>query len=338
MIMSVRSRDVFRRFLGEKCLERGGSGAYNRYRRVFIETPATIANFGPGFDVLAVALEGPRDVLEIEFLGEGNKIFFSSEGIDVPKDDNIVYILAKAFHEVCGGGSLKLKLVKNIPISRGLGSSGASSVATILGLSKIYDLDLTPEEIISLAGYGEGIIAGEPHYDNVSASLLGGLVIIDHENKRVYRVDIPNNLWVGIVIPNIPVPENKTLYARSILPTSLSRREVVSQISLVAKILLAIHKSDPKLLGEAVSRDYLSEPHRSSLIPMYKEIKELALREGAYGFNISGAGPSMFLLTEDQGSAIRIVLKIIDYLRVRGYESSYYVSKISNKGSIVEVI
>ncbi|MGC9010241.1 MAG: homoserine kinase [Sulfolobales archaeon] len=335
MITPIRTSQEFIDFLEKKCSERQ---RFDKHAKVLVEAPATIANFGPGFDVLAVALESPRDLLEIEFIGEGDDLVFSYEGIDIPAKDNIVYRIAELFHNSCGGGSIKIRLRKNIPVSRGLGSSGASSVASILGLSKIYGLELSKEEIISLAGYGESIVAGEPHYDNVAASLLGGMVIIDHIEKTVYKINMTSDLWIGIIIPNTPVPTNKTLYARSLLPSTLDRREVVSQISLVAKLLYAIQSSDLRLLGEAVSRDYLSEPYRSSLIPFYKEIKELALREGAYGFNISGAGPSMFLIARDWEETSRIIQRLSNYLYEKGYENNFYISKISNKGASIEVI
>jgi len=170
MITPINTSQEFIDFLEKKCSERQ---RFNKHAKVLIEAPATIANFGPGFDVLAVALENPRDLLEIEFISEGDDLVFSYEGIDIPAKDNIVYRIAELFHSSCGGGSIKIRLRKNIPVSRGLGSSGASSVASILGLSKIYGLELSKEEIISLAGYGESIVAGEPHYDNVATSLLG---------------------------------------------------------------------------------------------------------------------------------------------------------------------
>ncbi|MGC9149017.1 MAG: hypothetical protein ACP5GI_06225 [Sulfolobales archaeon] len=164
------------------------------------------------------------------------------------------------------------------------------------------------------------------------------MVIIDHAEKTVYKVNVMSDLWIGVIIPNIPVPTSKTLHARSLLPASLSRREVVSQISLVAKLIYAIHNPDLRLLGEAVSRDYLSEPCRSGLIPFYEEIKELAIREGAYGLNISGAGPSMFLIAKDREETSRIIHRLSDYLYEKEYENNFYITKILNRGASVEVI
>ncbi|MGC9148602.1 MAG: hypothetical protein ACP5GI_04100 [Sulfolobales archaeon] len=97
---------------------------FNRNAKVYVEASATIANFGPGFDVLAVALDSPLDLIEIEFTSEGDDLLFFSEGIDIPVKNNIIYRIAELFHNSCGSGSIKIRLRKNIPVSRGLGSSG----------------------------------------------------------------------------------------------------------------------------------------------------------------------------------------------------------------------
>lgn len=330
----VANRRDFETFLQEKCSSRE---IYSSIR-VLVETPATIANLGPGFDILAVSLEAPRDVIEIEYFNKGSELEIISSGIEIPVHENIVYRIADIYHQVCGGGSLRIKLSKNIPVSRGLGSSGASVVGAVVGLSIVYGLRLSEGEIISLAGYGEGIIAGEPHYDNVSASLLGGLIVIDHEYSKILRIEIPLSMWIGVVIPNIPVPANKTLYARSVLPESLPRKQVIHQISLVSKIIIGVLRNDLRILGEAVSRDYVAEPYRGKLIPYYNEIKELALKKGAYGFNISGAGPSVFFIASKDEEARELALEISKYLRGRGVDNSFFVTKVSNRGALVKVI
>lgn len=333
MIRRFLDSNMIKDFLNIKC---SYSKRKNRIR-LKVSAPASIANLGPGFDVLAVAISDLKDVLEISYDPHGSDLDLEVQGIDIPKEENIVYRIASIFQESCEG-SLYLKLFKGIPISKGLGSSGASSVAAVVGLSKTYGLDLSDEEIISIAGYGESIVAGEPHYDNVSASYLGGFVLIDHEMNRFIKLDIRKDIWFTILIPEISVPENKTLYARSLLPNNIDRRDVIKQMSNIAKLFIGIYKEDLKMMGEALSKDYIAEPYRSKMIPYYYDLKKIALENGALGFNISGAGPSVFALTKDSFYAERIGRILSKYLSEKGVENRYFTAKINNFGAVAEVI
>lgn len=334
MILRITSRRELETFLEKRC-ERRAPGP--RASRLRVYAPASIANIGPGFDVLAVALEGVYDVLEIEFSPEGSEVVLEVYGLDIPREENIVYRISEVFHERCGGGLLRLRLFKGVPVSRGLGSSGASSVAVAMGLSEIYSLGLSRQEIVSIAGYGEALVAGEPHYDNVAASCLGGLVVIDQEKWSVIRVPVDIEVWFTVLIPEVSVPENKTLYARSILPTHIERGYVVRQVSSAVKAVLGVVRRDPRTFGEAVSTDYIAEPYRSKLIPYYEDLKKISLERGALGFNISGAGPSVFAVTETREDASRIGSLLVEYLRERGYSSRYLVARIDNRGAYTEV-
>jgi homoserine kinase len=104
------------------------------------------------------------------------------------------------------------------------------------------------------------------------------------------------------------------------------------------KLIYDILTEDLKVLGEAVSTDYVVEPSRAKMIPFYSDIKKIALDEGAYGVNISGAGPSIFILHEDVEKLVEIGEKIKNYLSKLGVGVDVHVSFISQKGlELVEV-
>jgi len=248
--------------------------------------------------------------------------------------------VARAFIDEQGlsNHDVYIRVVKGIPPGYGLGSSGATAAGTIKALSYIFGVGLSDDELLRYAGIGEQYVAGAPHYDNVAASLFGGFVILDLTSKRVFKYAPWREIPVVIVTPRVKYGglHGKTGYARSILPRSIDLELHVKQSSAIAKLIYAILTEDLKLLGEAVSIDHVVEPHRAKLIPFYMEAKKIALSEGALGFNISGAGPSMFIIHGDRSKAWSIALKIKSFYEENGVESELFSSSISSKG--VEVI
>ena len=67
---------------------------------------------------------------------------------------------------------LHIKCTNRIPVSSGLGSSAAAVIAGLLGAKALLDISISDQDLLKLA------LAHEGHADNISACLLGGLVII----------------------------------------------------------------------------------------------------------------------------------------------------------------
>jgi homoserine kinase len=230
---------------------------------------------------------------------------------------------------------------KGVPPGLGMGSSGATSAAVAFGLNILFDVRLSDEELLRLAGVGEAFVAGTPHYDNVAASLFGGFVLLDLVKGGVLRYVPKKRIPIGIVAPRLHElsRSRKTAYARFILPKTIDLETHVKQSSAIAKLIYGIMMEDLKILGEAVTSDLVVEPHRAKLIPYYYELKHIALSEGAYGFNICGAGPSVFLIHEDVEKLKIITNKLRDFLKSKGVEAEAFVTTVSFKGAeVVEVM
>ncbi|MEM4568031.1 MAG: homoserine kinase, partial [Sulfolobales archaeon] len=157
--------------------------------RVRARSYCSSANLGSGFDVVAVALDAYYDEVEVEVVrgGSGSVVLESVGGVFaelVDRDINTSVAAAKELLKFVGVDNVdvSIRLWKGIPPSAGLGGSGASAVATIKAVMTALDLELSHNEIIEIAGRAEAVVAGEPHYDNVSASLLGGLVFVLSSN------------------------------------------------------------------------------------------------------------------------------------------------------------
>ena len=311
-------------------------------RRVVVKAPASIANFGSGFDVVAAAIEGFYDIIEVSLNPGAGRILVNSYGFNVPSgEENVAYHVAKGFLDKFSVREYDVYVTvkKGIPPSRGLGSSGATSIATAYALNTLFNTNLDERELLYLAGIGEAFTAGSPHYDNVAASLFGGFVILDLTRNLVFRYVPRKKIPIALIIPEISqVAYKKTAYARSLLPSQINLETHVKQSSSLAKLIYGILTEDLRVLGEAASTDYIVEPSRAKMIPFYSDIKKIALDEGAYGVNISGAGPSVFILHEDVESLVRIAEKIKSYLLMHGVKVHVHSSFISQKGiELIEI-
>ena len=270
--------------------------------RVKASAPGSIANLGVLFDLGALAIGDKRDLVIVE-RAEREGIVVISKGFNVPNGkENIAYVVAEEFLNRIRIGRVGIKIVvhKGVDVGIGLGSSGATAVATVIALNEFFNSDLTIEELITIAGVGEQAIAGSLHYDNVSASMLGGLVIIlSKKPLKVVKYPFPKELSVILITPKkIKTSIRKTEFFRRILPKEISMEQHVDEKSHVIQFMKALYEEDIEELGKVMCEGGIVEDIRSKYIPNYWKIKEKALRCGALGFNISGAGPSMFALVK----------------------------------------
>lgn len=289
---------------------------------------------------MALAFGALHDIVSISATpGEGD-ILVKSANFDVPSGEgNVAYAVASHFLRAfrVKNVDLTIEVRKGVPPGLGLGSSAATSAAVAMGLASIFGVEVDEFSLIKLAGVGEGAAAGEPHYDNVAASLFGGIVILDVNGemvlRRVPKVDVP----IAVVSPHVSYPSDgrKTEFARKVLPKAISLSEHVKQSSALAKLIYAIMTEDLELMGQAVSTDHVVEPRRAGLIPYYYELKRMALGHGCLGFGISGAGPSVFLIHRSLVEAERVGRMLTDFLTSVGVSSSLYVSTVSREGAVV---
>ncbi len=264
-------------------------------RRVVVSAPATIANLGPGFDVFGLALSEPADVIEARL--EGSEIVISSVsgvGSDrIPKDssENAATIAAGKVAELVGselGAEFVIK--KGIRPRGGLGSSGASSAAGALAASELLGGKLDEGKLIEAAAYGEGQVSGGEHYDNVTASIAGGFVIVASTNPLEYFKLEPPAMKIVIAQPEI---ELATKNGRSILPKEVNLKDAVANVGRASTMTAALKGADIKLFGKHMI-DSIAEPVRAHMVKGFVEARQAALDAGALGAAMAGAGPSVF--------------------------------------------
>jgi homoserine kinase len=240
-------------------------------RRRLVRVPASSANLGPGYDVLAAALEIELE-LEVEETGS-----FSVEcdvpGVALDRSN----LCVRAFERLHPADGVRFSIRSRIPAATGLGSSAAAIVAGLCAADHMYELDAP---LFELARELEG------HPDNVAAALLGGIVVCAGEPVRF---DPPAGLEGVLAIPAFEVP---TAAARAALPTEVPLADAVHNVGHASLLVLGLANSDFSLIGRGLA-DALHQPHRRSLYPESMELVERAEELGAVGATISGAGPTV---------------------------------------------
>ena len=247
---------------------------------VEVRVPASSANLGPGFDCFAAALN-----LRLELRVEAADAFELVTDLDVPRDRSNLAVAA--FERVAPADGWRFVMSSEIPMSGGLGSSAAATVAGLVAA-----LELTGEKV-DLLGLASEI---EGHPDNVAAALMGGVVVC--ADGEVAQIGTPEEVEAVLVVPSEAVA---TSLARRVLPESVPLADAVFNTSHGALLVLGIARGDVGLVARGL-RDRLHQPHRAHLYPRSAALVEEAPSLGALGATISGAGPSVLVWCE-RGSA-----------------------------------
>lgn len=277
--------------------------------RVRVRAYSSSANLGPGFDALAVALDAFYDEVEARLEPGSRGVWLDKvEGpyaSDVDPEPNTAVEAARTLLALLGAGGegVSLRIWKGVPVSRGLGSSGASAAAAVVAVSKLLGASPGTGILLEAAGRGESVSAGAPHYDNVAASLLGGLAVVVSTPRGVKALSLPIDAWFVVAVPQVPARRGKTCAMRRVLPRQVGLDSAVCNWQKLAMMVVALAKGDYRIAGEMMMGDSIVEPARAPFIPCYDEARKSALEAGALGVAISGAGPSMLTLVEGPEAA-----------------------------------
>jgi homoserine kinase len=253
-------------------------------RRRVVRVPASSANLGPGFDVLAAALALHLD-LEVRETGT----FSVQTSLDVPRDRS--NLVVRAFEQLHPADAFEFRIESQIPLSGGLGSSASAIVAGLMAADHMFELDA---DVLSLATALEG------HPDNVAAAIEGGLVIC--QGTRVHRFEPPLGLEAVLVVPDQPV---STAAARAALPATVAMSDAVFNVAHASTLVLGLAGANWDLIAAGLD-DRLHQQARAHLYPRSAELARRAAELGALGATISGAGPTVLVWChyEQTGSVV----------------------------------
>lgn len=265
-----------------------------------IRVPGSIANLGPGFDTLAVAVQLYL-TLSVRVLPGANELTFHF--VDCHIDGENYIERSFRFLAAQRGGSfpaLHVAVRSDIPSKGGLGSSAA---ATVAGL-RLYE---AIAGTLPAQGLLNAACALEGHPDNVAAALLGGLTIsCQMPDRSAFAVSLPwpESLAFIVLTPHVPLA---TAASREALPEHITREDAVFNLQRVALLLQALQNGEFFLLREAL-QDRIHQPFRQRLVPGLEGA--LALEHpDLLGVCLSGAGPSVVALAERNLEEVQEVLE-----------------------------
>ena len=252
-----------------------------------IIVPATSANVGPGFDSVGVAV---TKYLEIQVCEEREEWMIEHQlGKWIPRDERNL-LLKIALQIVPDLQPRRLKMVSDIPLARGLGSSSSVIVAGIELANQLGNLKLSDHDKLQLATKIEG------HPDNVAPAIYGNLVIASSVEDQVSAVVAPFPECAFLAY--IPNYELRTRDSRGVLPKKLSYKEAVAASSIANVAIAALLTGDMVKAGQAIESDLFHERYRQELVREFATIKKVAKRNGAYATYLSGAGPTVMVLAD----------------------------------------
>ena len=297
-----------------------------------IFSPATVANVACGYDVLGFCLDAVGDEMLIRKVDKKGIRITKIEGFDLPfkTELNVAGVSALAMYETlqpdCG---FEIEIFKNIKPGSGIGSSAASAVGSVFGMNALLGKPFNKTELTQFAMKGEALASKCEHADNLAPALFGGFTLVKSLSPlEILEIPSPDNLYATIIHPQIEV---KTADSRAILPKEVKLQEAIVQWANFGSLIHSLHTNNYQLMKRSL-HDAIIEPHRSKLIPFYKEVKQAALNAGALGTNISGSGPSIFSLCKGIETATLVSDAIKKVYLSTGIKFDIHISKINIEG------
>jgi homoserine kinase len=301
--------------------------------------PVTISNINCGFDVLGIALEHtcdeiigrehPKPGVHLNLVGPNAR----ATPADPSRNTATVAIVKMLeFLGDTGKVGLEINIRKTIYPGSGLGSSAASACAGVMIANELMGRPLEKARLLPFAILGEYAADQAFHADNVAPCLLGGVIMVrDIRLLDVHRIFSPPGLFITVISPEIRI---LTSEARSVLKDTVRLSDTIKQTANIAAFVQAMHTGNFDLLSRSL-QDHIIEKQRSRLIPGFNEVKAIAHGNGVLGFGISGSGPTMFALSDNENVARDTAETVRKHYEKKNVESKTIVSLINHEGTVL---
>lgn len=288
-----------------------------------IKIPASSANLGPGFDVLALSFK-----LYNEFTFEDcDKVIIESPYEEFSNENNLVY---KVFKKILDENNKELKGIKivtggDIPLSRGLGSSATCILAGVIAANYYLGDIMTEDEIYRKAVELEG------HCDNITSQYFGGLTmsLLEDDNIFYNKFSMPKGLKCTALIPDYTL---ETRRARAVLPKKVLLEDATYNLSHALLMVKSLEDGDFTNLKYFL-KDKLHQNYRAPLVSDFHDIIEKTYELGAFGSFLSGAGPTIMTFRDESDDKFN--KKLISYLNTLKDNWTVLDLEIDNNGTII---
>ncbi|KAA5801005.1 homoserine kinase [Alkalicaulis satelles] len=299
--------------------------------------PASIGNVSVGFDVLGQAFDAVRDTVTAERMGKRGVALGAVSGLvdtlpDQPEANTALAAAQAVLRAARAPFGVTISIRKGVPVSAGMGGSAASAVAAAAAVNALLDAPFGTDQLLAFALKGEAVSADPPPWDNVMASLHGGLVIAARlEPALVRRMPAPKGVTAVLLHPDARI---ETRAARGILKPSVPLHTAVEHARRISAFTLGCATNDPELI-RAGFEDILIEPQRRYLLPELPHVKKAAIEAGALGCSFSGSGPSVFAWALD-GDVAAVEAAMAGAFKRAGRKADTYRAPLDSAGVRVE--
>jgi homoserine kinase len=283
-----------------------------------------------------LAVEGDGDSVRAEWSDTAGISILDPGHPDLPRESNRhtaalagAAVIERAGHRQLERAGIALSVCKGLPLSGGQGGSAASAVAGAVAVNALLGNPLDREPLLEACLSAEESVSGR-HADNVAPSLFGGIVLVRSLNPlELIQLPVPEERRVVLVRPN---QQLRTAEARAVLPQNISREIALHQAAQVGAMVAALASGDYALLGRAID-DRIAEPARTRLLPGFAEAKRAALKAGALGSSISGAGPTAFALARGDETAQQVSEAMTAAYAASGFSSQARIARVDRRGA-----
>lgn len=232
------------------------------------------------------------------------KIMIHSHDRYVPDDHrNLAYQAAQLLKERFRiNKGVTISIVKNIPVAAGLAGGSSDAAATLRGLNKLWDLNLSLDELALL---------GAEIGSDVSFCVYGGTALATGRGEIIQHIDTPPNCWVILAKPEIGVSTAEVY--KNLNLSNVKHPDVESMVQAISE------QNYGKMCG-AVGN--VLENVTLNMHPEVALIKEQMKRFGADAVLMSGSGPTVFGLVQYDSRMQRI------YNGLRGFCDKVYAVRL----------
>ena len=299
--------------------------------RSIIHAPASSANIGPGFDVLALAVN-LRIRVELQAAGsDGFSLEISGEGSDsLPRDRS--HLIVSTAAKIAGDAieSVSWKIDSDIPMARGLGSSAAAHACGVAAGILLRDgCAPQPEEIFQRLCDLEG------HPDNAAACVAGGFQAGGRVAEQWTRshLSIESAPRLLTLIPEVPL---ETVRARAALPDQYPRTDTVGNLQSLATLISGLARGDWDAVHHGCI-DHLHQPYRLPLIAgLGTALESLRATPELRGGWLSGAGPTLAAFIPDTSSGEELAAEAVKVLEGADVPCRVQILEIDREGLRLE--